>query len=551
MLKSLLIKNYALIDNLQLELNKGFTTVTGETGAGKSILLGALSLILGQRAEISLLKDKSKKCVVEVLFQINGYQLEAFFEANQLDYNDILIVRREINTNGVSRAFINDTPVNLGLLKDLSDKLIDIHSQHQNLLLSNFQFQLKVVDSFSQHRDKLTSYRNLFLENKKILNEYEQVKANADKARQDSDYYKFQFDQLFNAKLTENEQVKLESDLEILSHTEEIKESLSKVLFNLTENENNILSGLKEIQNSLSLICRFYSPASELNNRFSVINIELKDIINEISNLNDKLEFNPGQLDLIKERLDIIYRLEQKHNVNNVRDLIDKMNELDKKLGEILSFDAEIEKLKKQITDNNDLLNNLSSDISKKRLSVIPEIEKKVLLSLYELGMPNASFKIQIKKSGNLNINGNDDITFLFSANKNVEPLDISKVASGGELSRVMLCIKSLIAKSASLPTVIFDEIDSGISGEIGYKMGKIMKKMSEKMQVVTITHLPQIAANGEFHYVVFKDDSEDTVHTRIKLLEQNERITEIAKLLSGKKLTETSLKNAKELLEN
>jgi DNA repair protein RecN (Recombination protein N) len=551
MLKSLLIKNYALIDNLNLELNYGFTTITGETGAGKSILLGALSLILGQRADINLLKDKTKKCVIEAVFQIKGYQLESFFETNELDYNDILIIRREVNVNGVSRAFINDTPVNLILLKEINDKLVDIHSQHQNLLLSNYQFQLKVVDSFAQHQNKLLSYKTLYGANKKLIHEFEQLKLKADKAKLDSDYFSFQFEQLLNAKLQENEQVELENNLQILSHTEEIKENLSKVMLSLSENEDNIISKLKEIQNSLSSIQKYYQPAIDINNRFACILIELKDLVNEINNLNEKLDFNPEQLGIIKERLDVIYHLQQKHKVNSVADLIEKMKMLDSKLNEIQSFETEISKVNEQIRQNYEELNNYALDISKRRQSVIQEIEMKVIKLLNELGMPNASFQIQLKRSDNLNINGMDDITFLFSANKNVDIQDISKVASGGELSRVMLCIKSLIAKSVALPTIIFDEIDTGISGEIGYKMGKIMKKMSHTMQVVSITHLPQIAANGEHHFIVFKDDSNDIAATKIKLLNGEERITEIAKLLSGKKLTEASLRNAKELLEN
>ena len=551
MLKSLLIKNYALIDNLQIDLNKGFTTITGETGAGKSILLGALSLILGQRADINLLKNKTKKCFVEGIFEINGYQLESFFQNNDLDYNDILIIRREINPNGISRAFINDTPVNLGLLKEIGDKLVDIHSQHQNLILNTFQFQIKVVDAFAQHPEKLNFYKEKYSEHKKLIADFEHIKEKADKARLDFDYYTFQFNQLHNADLKENEQSELETELQILSHTEEIKENLSKVLFSLSDDENNIVVKLKEAENSVSSIQKFFPASENIHKRFVSIIIELKDIVQEIQNLDEKLEFNPEKLNIVKERLDLIYSLEQKHKVSTITELIEIKNQLDKKLNDIQSYELEIEKFEKLIAQNDHILNKTASEISQNRGKIIPLIEKNILELLNQLGMPNASFKILLSKSNNLNIYGQDNITFMFSANKNIEIQDIIKVASGGELSRVMLCIKSLIAKSVALPTVIFDEIDTGISGEIGYKMGKIMKKMSENMQIISITHLPQIAAKGQYHYVVYKEDSENVAYTNIRILNDNERITEIAKLLSGRELTETALKNAKELLDN
>lgn len=550
MLKSLLIKNYALIDDIQIDLNTGFTIITGETGAGKSILLGALSLILGQRADAGLLKDKTKKCIVEGVFQITGYNLNTFFQHNELDYNDSLIIRREINPNGVSRSFINDTPVNLTLLKEIGDKLVDIHSQHQNLILSSFQFQIKVVDAFAQHNDKLASFKTKFTEQKELTTEYESLKEKADKAKLDLDYFTFQFNQLYEAKLIEDEQQEMESELEILSHTEEIKGSLDKSSFLLSEEENNIISKLKETENSIASISKFYKDAEELHKRITSVIIELKDIAIEVQTSNSKLEFSPDRLTIIKERLDLIYSLEQKHKVSTVKDLIEIMNNLDKKINDIQSYDVQIEKIQKKIDDANTSLNKTSAEITKKRESIIPQVEKKTLELLQQLGMPNASFKIMLTKATCLNSYGQDNVTFMFSANKNVELQDIAKVASGGELSRVMLCLKSLIAKSVALPTVIFDEIDTGVSGEIGYKMGKIMKKMSEDMQIVSITHLPQVAANGEYHYVIYKDEQGDKTHTNIKLLDNKERITEIAKLLSGKELTETALKNAKEMLE-
>jgi len=549
MLQSIYIRNYALISELEIDFNKGLNIITGETGAGKSILMGALSLILGQRADTSVLKDKSQKCLVEAKFQIKNYQLKGFFTQNDLDYEDITTIRREITDNGKSRAFINDTPVNLNILKDLSGFLIDIHSQHESLFLGDDHFQLALVDSFANHQDLLDNYYKLFTQYNQLSDEYNTLLKNADKAKSDLDYYQFQYEQLEALKLIDGEQETLEDELEQLTHAEEIKLNLSNAYNLLTGEEISVISNLKQAKSSIESISKYIKEEEELTKRFESVYIELNDLTSELEKINNRIEHDPERIEFIRERLDNIYSLQQKHKVSTIAELIHIKNDLQQKIELIISYDFETEKIKKKIDGLKNELDVLANQISQNRKEVSPTIERKIVEMLQLLGIPNAAFKVQQIESDIFLATGKETIKFLFSANKNVALEDLSKVASGGEISRLMLSIKSLIVETKTLPTIIFDEIDTGTSGEIADKMGAIIKRMSGKIQVVNITHLPQIASKGDYHYLVYKKDNHETTNTYIKLLNQEERITEIAKMLSGEALSEAAIQNAKVLL--
>jgi DNA repair protein RecN (Recombination protein N) len=551
MLQSIYIQNYALINELEIDFNKGLNIITGETGAGKSILLGALSLILGQRADTSVLKDKSKKCFVEAQFYIQKYNLKYFFSDNDIDYDDLTTIRREITNNGKSRAFINDTPVNLSVLKNLSDSLIDIHSQHENLLLGDDHFQLGLVDSFANHSGLLDNYKTKLEVCNALKSEYNNILNNADKAKSDLDYLQFQFTQLEEIKLIEGEQDDLELELEQLNHAEEIKTNLSSSANLFNAEEISIISNLKQVKNSIELIAKYIKEGDELNERINSSYIELQDINSEIEQINERIEHDPERLEFVTERLNNIYSLQQKHKVSSVKDLIDLKNELERKIDIINSFDFETGKIKKQLEESTDELIQIANQISVNRKKVIPNIEYKVIETLQLLGIPNAAFKVVQEKVDEFLATGTELIKFLFSANKNVALEELSKVASGGEMSRLMLSIKSLFVETTTLPTIIFDEIDTGTSGEIADKMGTIIKNISTNIQVVNITHLPQIASKGDYHYLVYKKDNQDTTNTYIKLLNQEERINEIAKMLSGEALSDAAIQNAKVLLDN
>ena len=551
MLKSLSIQNYALISNLCIEFKPGLSTITGETGAGKSILLGALSLILGQRADITVLLNKEKKCIVEVQFDISNYDLQSVFENLDLDFENITTLRREINLNGKSRAFINDTPVNLNSLQIIGLRLIDIHSQHQNLELSNNQFQLHVIDTVAKQTEKVKQYKILFLQLNQLQKEYDELIKEVNKSKSDVDYFQFQFNQLEEAKLIENEQEELEKELEILNHAEDIKTTLQSTSHTLSGDGPSILNALKEIKQLNEKIKNYLSEADEIISRLDSSYIELNDLNREIELLNDRIDHNPERLQIINDRLDLIYSLQQKHRVNSSLELINIKNELEKKLSNINTFDTQLEKLKTKIEEQKDLVYVQANEISKNRIKAIPEIETKVIKLLQQLGIPNAKFSIKQRVLHEAGKDGIDEIIFLFSANKFAEEQELSKVASGGEISRLMLSLKSLITQNSFMPTIIFDEIDAGVSGEIADKMGNIIKNMSASMQVINITHLPQIASKGESHYLVYKIDADQITSTKIKLLNPEERINEIAKMLSGEELTEAALSNARELLAN
>jgi DNA repair protein RecN (Recombination protein N) len=549
MLQKLAINNYALIDNLEISFGDGLNILTGETGAGKSIILGALSLILGQRAESRYFFNQQKKCVIEGSFKIAEFHLKAFFEDNELDYEAETLLRREISSDGKSRAFINDTPVNLTALKQLGEKLIDIHSQHATLEINDPEFQLLVVDSVAKHGDLLNDYRSKFKAYKKATARLQQLISESDKAKADLDYYQFQFDELEKAKLAEDEQEKLEQELYTLNNAEEIKRNLLGACFLMQDGETSAIIQLREAAHHLSLLEKFNPLIEELHERLKSALIELKDIAAEVENLEQHTHTNDARATEINERLSLIYNLQKKHRVNTNAELLQLQNDLSEKIQQALFGDEEIEKLQKQIVAEKEEMDGLAAQLSANRAKTIPDIETQVTQSLAEMGMNGANLKIELSQIPTFGANGADQVRFLFSANKGHTLAEMSKVASGGELSRLMLAIKSLIARYTALPTIIFDEIDAGVSGEVANKVGQIMERLSENLQVITITHLPQIASKGQSHYFVYKDNETTTTYTRIRQLDEKERVMEIAKMLSGDKPGESALQNARELL--
>jgi DNA repair protein RecN (Recombination protein N) len=559
MLQKLSISNYALIDNLEIGFGKGLNILTGETGAGKSIILGALSLILGQRAESRYFFNQQKKCVIEGSFRIGDFDLKQFFEDNDLDYEAETVLRREISADGKSRAFVNDTPVNLNALKAIGEKLIDIHSQHATLEINDPEFQLLVVDAVAQHSDLLIDYRSKFKSYKKSTSKLQQLIADSDKAKADLDYYQFQFDELEKAVLSNDEQELLEQELNALNHAEEIKRNLSGANFLMHDSETSAIIQLREAGHQLSSIEKYNPQFTELYQRLNSATIELKDIATEIEIIEQRTHTDEARATEINTRLSLIYNLQKKHRVNSNAELLALQNELSEKIQQAVFGDEAIEKLKKQLEAGKKELEQLAAALSANRKKVIPEIEAQVLKSLGEMGMGNAAMKIELEsespKVGRseseefLTKDGIDSAKFLFNANKGHALAEMSKVASGGELSRLMLAIKSIIARNTALPTIIFDEIDAGVSGEVANKVGQVMEKLADNLQVITITHLPQIASKGQNHYFVYKDDEGAVTYTRIKQLDKQERVLEIAKMLSGDKPGESALQNARELL--
>ena len=550
MLKQLSINNYALIDNLQISFDEELNILTGETGAGKSIILGALSLILGQRAESRYFFNQQKKCVIEGQFGIASFlHLKTFFEENDLDYEDVTILRREISADGKSRAFVNDSPVNLTILKQLGEKLIDIHSQHATAEINDPAFQLLIVDSVARHEALLNAYQSGFRKYRSANTKLKQLIADSDKAKADLDYYQFQFDELEKANLDTDEQEPLEQELYALNNAEEIKRNLLGATYLLQDGEAAALVQLKEAGTQLSAIEKYNTAISDLKERLSSVIIELKDIAAETDLLEQKTHTNEARVVEVNTRLSLIYNLQKKHRVNTNAELLLLQNELSDKIQQALFSDEEIENLHKEIARQKQELEELASQLSANRLKAIPDIEGQVMQTLAEMGMGNALLKIEQTQMAELGNTGTDQIRFTFTANKGHALAEMSKVASGGELSRLMLSIKSLIARYTALPTIIFDEIDTGVSGEVANKVGQIMEQLAKNLQVITITHLPQIASKGSSHYFVYKDDDSDITKTRIRQLTETERVTEIAKMLSGDKPGESALQNARELL--
>lgn len=549
MLTRLSISNYALIDNLTIDFHGKLNSVTGETGAGKSIILGALGLILGNRADLTVLKDKSKKCVVEGVFEVGNYNLQPFFEENDLDYDSITILRREITSLGKFRAFINDTPINLKTLRDMGLQLIDIHSQHQNLELGNRKFQLDLVDMVSGAGKVLETYRELYYSYVLLQKELGEITAKSEKESADLDYWQFQFIQLNEAGLKENEQEELELLLEQLNHAEEIKSAFSQVQLMLDDEHFSVIQNMKESLKRLESIQNYVSEVPALAERLKSSLLEVKDILDETERLSELVEHDPARIEMVSNRLNLIYSIQQKHHVSSVKELIDLKNSFDEKINQVTGYDDEIKRLKNELNAKRLQLQEKSNELSAVRKKSFKPIETAIVSDLQQLGMAKSKLEIVHEQLTDFTVNGKDAVSFLFSANSDSTPAEISKVASGGEMSRLMLAIKNLLRKSKALPTVIFDEIDSGVSGEIALKMGNIIKSFSATTQIINITHLPQIAAKGDAHLLVYKLEENGKTFTSIKPLTQDERIIELAKMVGGENYSDTTLKTAKELL--
>ena len=547
MLRSLYIQNYALIEKLDISFGAGFSVITGETGAGKSIILGAIGLLLGQRAEVKAIRQGASKCVIEARFDISAYGMEPFFEDNELEYEEECILRREVYASGKSRAFINDTPASLVQMKELGEQLIDVHSQHQNLLLNKEGFQLNVLDILSHNDEQLSTYQSLYREWKQAQQELADLIARAEQNKADEDYIRFQLEQLEEANLSVGEQEELEQETDMLSHAEEIKAGLFRVGQLLTSDEGGLLAGLKESLNTMLGLQKVYSPATELAERLESTYIELKDVSQEVSSQEEDVEFNPDRLEEVNDRLNLIYTLQQKHRATTVEELLTLAEEYAAKLAAITSYDERIGELTTLCDTLYNKVRKQAAVLTKARTGAAREVEKQMASRLVPLGMPNVRFQVEMGIRKEPGVHGEDTVNFLFSANKNGSLQNISSVASGGEIARVMLSIKAMIAGAVKLPTIVFDEIDTGVSGEIADRMADIMQEMGEQdRQVISITHLPQIAARGCAHYKVYKQDNETETNSHIRRLADEERVEEIAHMLSGATLTEAALNNAK-----
>jgi DNA repair protein RecN (Recombination protein N) len=550
MLQKLNIRNYALFDLVEVEFPSNLSIITGETGAGKSILLGALSLLLGQRAEGDLVNDKSKKCIVEGVFVSDSEEVKSFFIRNDLDFDTDITIRREVSPEGKSRAFINDTPVTLNQLKSLTARLIDIHSQHENLLLNESEFQLSVLDVYASHKTTLTEYKQKFVRYKTVSKELEELISKENEAAKEKDYLEFQLKEMLEANLVEGEEKKIEEELEFLNHSEQIKDALVKSTDILKSDDTNVIHLLTDVKTRLSNIAAYNPKLGELLDRLNASIIELKDIGAEIEFLEEKINYNPERVSTLTERLESIYHLSHKHRVNTVAELLKIQDDISGRLNGISSLETTIEKLSKEKDTLQKQLKELAAKISAGRDKIIPTLQKEIQKNLVLLGMPDAQFKIDRQTIDNFTMNGTDSVKFLFSANKGKDLREVEKVASGGELSRVMLVIKSLIAKYTELPAIIFDEIDSGVSGKVAGQVAELVLKISKSMQVIMITHLPQIASKGDAHFLVYKNNEKNKTVTHIKRLSSGERIEEIARMISNDKPGSSALKTASELLE-
>ena len=550
MLRSLYIQNYALIEKLDIDFGSGFSVITGETGAGKSIILGAIGLLLGQRADVKSIRQGAAKCVIEARFEIAGYGMRPFFEENELEYEDECILRREVYASGKSRAFINDTPASLVQMKELGEQLIDVHSQHQNLLLNKEGFQLNVLDILAHDEEELNNYQSLHREWKQVQQDLEDLIVLAEQNKADEDYIRFQLEQLEDAQLAAGEQEELEQEADTLSHAEEIKAGLFRAGQVMNSDEGGLLSALKECLNTMLGLQKVYPSAGELAERLESSYIELKDISQEVSGKEEEIEFNPVRLEEVNDRLNLIYTLQQKHRVTTVDELLALADDYAAKLANITSSDEQIEELKVRSEALYSKVKKQAAVLTKLRTAAAREVEKQMAARLIPLGMPNVRFRVEIGARKEPGVHGADTVNFLFSANKNGALQSISSVASGGEIARVMLSVKAMIAGAVKLPTIVFDEIDTGVFGEIADRMADIMQEMGDSdRQVISITHLPQIAARGRAHYKVYKQDNETETNSHIRRLADEERIEEIAHMLSGATLTDAALNNAKALL--
>ena len=551
MLQSIFIQNYALIDKLDIAFEPGFSVITGETGAGKSIILGAIGLLLGQRADVKAIRNGANKCIVEAKFNIASYGMEEFFKANDIEYDsEECILRREVNINGKSRAFINDTPASLAQMKILGEKLIDVHSQHQNLLINKEGFQLNILDILAQDTRELTDYQNEYSEYRKICKELDDCIAKAEETRKEEDYIRFQLQQLDEAELKEGEVAELEQEAETLTHAEDIKAGLYRSAQNIGGDEGGCLTLIKDSINTLQTVCKVFAKANEWKERLESCYIEIKDISHDMDNAQESVEFNPSRLEFVNSRLNMIYSMMQKHHVKTDTELIEIAENYKQQLDMITSSDeriSELENKKKRLYDS--VIRKAETLTAMRKESAV-KIQSQMESLLIPLGMPNVKFAVEICHKKEPDTNGMDAVNFLFSANKNGTLQNVASIASGGEIARVMLSLKAMIAGAVKLPTIIFDEIDTGVSGSIAEKMAMIMQDMGrQNRQVLSITHLPQIAARGNAHYKVYKEDNETGTNSHIIRLSDEQRIDEIANMLSGSTMTEAARNNAKSLL--
>ena len=549
MIQHIHIENYTLIEHLSIDFEDGFSVITGETGAGKSILIGALSLLLGQRADTNVLFDKNRKSIIEATFNIINHNLLSVFEEEDIDYDDICIIRREINPQGKSRAFINDTPVNITSLKNIGEKLLDIHSQHSNLLLQDSNFQLLILDQYAQLNEEIKTYKDIFRNYVSQKRQLQQILENS--KSQDKEYLEFLLNELEEVKPVEGEQHDLEERQQLLSHAEEIKQKLNEIINMIDEDEINASQLLQECRQRLSSLEKHSQKLENISERFNSILIDLKDITKEISLTAENTVYDPEEMERISSRLSMLYRLEQKHKVSTENDLINVKEQLLEQLQNIYNAETSVTSLRESIIEKEKELYVLAENLSVKRANVIDDIEQTLKEKLQLMNMPQAIVKIDLEKLEHLSENGIDKSVFLFNANRGTDMQIMSKVASGGELSRLMLAIKSLILQKNILPTIIFDEIDSGVSGEVSAKMGKVMQEIANFTQVIAITHLPQIASKANSHYFVYKQDDKEKTYSQIKRLSPQERVVEIAKMISNEEVSETTLQAAKVLLEN
>ena len=550
MLQQLYIKNFTLIDELNIELHPGFSVITGETGAGKSIILGAIGLLLGQRADSKTIKQGADRCVIEAHFNLSRYQLEPFFTDNDIDYDaSDCIIRRELTAAGKSRAFINDTPVSLALLKELGDMLVDVHSQHQNLLLGKQDFQLEVVDTLAKDQDALTAYQQTYAAYHDKQRQLRELQEEMERNRQNVDFLQFQYEELANAQLVEDEQEEMEQQREMMTHSEDIKTALYETLQHLSADEQGVLPLLRKSLSAIHTITKVYPASEEWTGRMESCQIELKDIAQDVEARLDAIDFDPAELERINQRLDKLYDLQKKYHVDTVAALIQQRDELKRQLSQIENSDETLSTLQEELDKLRKNCLRQAEELTKYRQKTAKEIERQMHERLVPLGMPNVRFEVKVNKT-DLHKNGQDDIAFLFSANTSSPLQPIAQVASGGEIARVMLSLKAMISGAVKLPTIIFDEIDTGVSGKIAERMAEIMQEMgANDRQVISITHLPQIAALGTTHYRVSKEETAKGTVSQMRQLSDEERIHEIAQMLSGSDITAAAIQNAKELL--
>lgn len=551
MLRHLHIRNYALIKKLDIDFDKDFSAITGETGAGKSIMIGALNLLAGQRADTKVLLEDAEKCVIEATFDISLYCLSKLFESLDLDYSDECVIRREISRSGKSRAFVNDSPVQLSVMKEVASHLFDIHSQHQNLLLNDPSFLLGFVDAIAGNDKEREDYRLAYNDYLKAKREYDNFIKNAGKDSGEADYWRYQLEQISNAKLRDGEQEELEEELNVLTHAEEIKTGIYSISELFDSDDGGILTALKKQVGIASSLQQLFPQANALGDRLESAYLELKDIAYEVSGLADDVTFDQERLENVNARLDLIYSLQQKFHAATIADLLHLADDISAKLSAIENYDEQKELLEKQLASAHAEAENAASTLGNSRSTVFESISNEIETVLHGLGMPNGKVKIVSQTKAELSPSGKDELSMLFTANKNRELQDAAQVASGGELARLMLAVKSIICRVRVLPTIIFDEIDTGVSGEIAAKMGDMMKEMGQRMQVLSITHLPQIAAKGARQYKVYKEDDGDSTATNIRLLDDGQRVNELALMLSGNTITQAAIDNAKELLRN